>query len=78
MKKLISDTLSEPTNKSILNSQVKQEYLKYIFRKHTINFSEKLAKWTNKKIADLETKLKHFEKHENYDNIDFIKSVNNN
>ena len=54
MKKLISDTLSEPTNKSILNSQVKQEYLKYIFRKHTINFSEKLAKRTNKKIADLE------------------------
>ena len=35
-------------------------------------FSKKLAKNTNKIIADLETSLKHFEKHENYvDNIDY-------
>ena len=44
----------------------------YNIRMHTINFSKKLAKNTYK-IADLETKLKHFEKHyENYvDNIDY-------
>ena len=48
-------------------------YLKYLIRKYTINFSKKLAKNTNKKIVDLERKLKHFEKHyENYvDNIDY-------
>ena len=47
--------------------------MKYNIRKYTINFSKKLAKNTNKKIVDLETKLKHFEKHyENYvDNIDY-------
>ena len=47
--------------------------MKYHIRKYTINFSKKLAKSTNKKIADLETKLKHFEKHYgNYvDNIDY-------
>ena len=47
--------------------------MKYHIRKYTINFSKKLAKNTNKKIVDLETKLKHFEKHyENYvDNIDY-------
>ena len=38
-----------------------------------MNFFKKLAKNTNKKIVDLETKLQHFEKHyENYvDNIDY-------
>ena len=67
MKKFISDTLNELFNENILDDQVKWEYLKYNIRKYTINFSEKLAKNTNKKIADLETKLKHFEKHyENY------------
>ena len=47
--------------------------LQYNIRKYTTKFSKKLAKNTNKKIADLETKLKHFEKHyENYvDNIDY-------
>ena len=41
--------------------------------KYNISFSRKLAKNTNKKTSDLETKLKHFEKHcENYvDNIDY-------
>ena len=39
------------------------EYLKYNIRKYTIRFSKNLAKNTNKKIADLETNLKHFEKH---------------
>ena len=35
-----------------------------------LNFLKKLAK--NKEIADLGTKRKHFEKHENYfDNIDY-------
>ena len=38
-----------------------------------MNFFKKLAKNTNKKIVDLETKLQHFEKHyENYvDNTDY-------
>ena len=47
--------------------------MKYNIGKFTINFSKKLAKNTNKKITDLETKLKHFEKHyENYaDNIGY-------
>ena len=47
--------------------------MKYHIRKYIINFSKKLAKNTNKKIADLEAKLKHFEKHyENYiDNKDY-------
>ena len=41
-------------------------------RKLTINFSKKLAKNTNKRIAVLEAKLKHFKKHENYvNNIDY-------
>ena len=46
------------------------ECLKYNIRKYTIKFSKKLAKNTNKIIADVETKLKHFEKHENY--VDYI------
>ena len=46
--------------------------MKYNIRKYTIKFSKELAKNTNKIIADLETKLKHFEKHGNYvDNIDY-------
>ena len=46
--------------------------MKYSIRKYTIKFSKELAKNTNKTIDDLETKLKHYEKHENYvDNIDF-------
>ena len=62
MKKIISDTLNELFNEDILDDQVKQEYLKYNIRTQTINFSKELAKNTNKKIADLETKLKPFEK----------------
>ena len=79
MKKLISDTLHGFFNENILDNQVKWEYLKYSIRKYTINISKKLTKKTNKIIADLETKLKHFEKHyENYvDNIDY-KSLSNN
>ena len=47
--------------------------MKYNIRKYTIKFSKKLAKNANKKIADFETRLKHFEKHyENYvDKIDY-------
>ena len=73
MKKFISDTLNELFNESILGDQVKWEYLKYNIRKYTINFAKNLAKNANKKIADLQTKLKHIEKHyENYvDNIDY-------
>ena len=73
MKKFISDTLNELFNENILDDQVNWEYLKYNFRKYTINFSKKLAKNTNKNIVDLETKLMHFEKsYENYvDNIDY-------
>ena len=55
MKKFISDTFNELFNENILDDQVKLEYLKYNIRKYTINFSEKLAKDANKKIADLET-----------------------
>ena len=55
-------------NKNILDDQVKWGYLKYHIRKYTISLSKKLAKNKNKKIADLETKLKH----ENYvDDIDY-------
>ena len=73
MKKFISDTLNELFNENILDDQVKWEYLKYNIRKYNINFSKKLVKSTSKKIVDLDTKLKHFEKHyENYvDNIDY-------
>ena len=68
MKKFISDILNKLFNKNILDDQVKWGYLKYHIRKYTISFSKKLAKNKNKKIADLETKLKH----ENYvDNIDY-------
>ena len=47
--------------------------MKHSIRKCTIHFSKKLAKNANKIITDLETKIKHFEKHyENYaDNIDY-------
>ena len=47
--------------------------MKYSIRKFTINLSKKLVKNTNKKIVNLETKLKHFEKrYENYvGNIDY-------
>ena len=67
------DTLNELFNKSVLDDERKWEYLKYNIRKYTINFSKTLAINKSKKIVDLETKLKHFEKHyENYvDNIDF-------
>ena len=72
MKKIILDTLNELFNENILDDQVKWEYLKYNIRKYTIKFSKELAKNTNKTIDDLETKLKHYEKHENYvDNIDY-------
>ena len=73
MKKFISDTLNELINENISDDKVKWEYLKYNIRKYTMNFFKKLAKNTNKKIVDLETKLQHFEKHyENYvDNIDY-------
>ena len=44
----------------------------YNIREYTIKFSKKLAKNTNKKIAGIETKLKHFENLESYvDNIDY-------
>ena len=61
---------------SILDDQVKWEYLKYNIRKYTNNFSKKLAKSTNKKTDDLETKIEKY--YENYvDNIDY-KVVSNN
>ena len=69
--------MNELFNENILDDHVKWEYLKDIVRKYTINFSKKLAKNTNKKIADLKAKLKHFKKHKNYvDNI--MKYVSNN
>ena len=72
MKKFILDTLNELFSENILDVQVKWEYLKCNIRKYTIKFSKELAKNTNKIIADLETKLNHFEKHKNYvDNIDY-------
>ena len=72
MKKIILDTLNELFTENILDDQVKWEYLKYNIRKYTIKFSKELAKNTNKTIHDLETKLKLYEKPENYvDNIDY-------
>ena len=72
MKKIILDTLNELFNENILDDQVIWEYLKYNIRKYTIKFSKELAKSTNKITTDLETKLKHFEKLENYvDNLDY-------
>ena len=72
MKKFILNTLNELFNENILDDQVKREYLKYRIRKYTIKFSKELAKNTNKTIADLETKLKDYGKHENYvDSIDY-------
>ena len=62
-KKLILDTLNKLFNENILENQVEWEYLKYNIRKYRSNFSKKLAKNRNKKIAKLETKLKHFKKH---------------
>ena len=71
-KKIILDTLNKLFNENILDDQVLWEYMKGNIRKYTIKFSKELAKNTNKIIADLETKLKHYEKHENYvDNIDY-------
>ena len=70
--KISLDTLNELFNENILDDQVLWEYMKDNIRKYTIKFSKELAKNTNKTIADLETKLKHYEKHENYvDNIDY-------
>ena len=63
MKKFISVTLNELFNKIVLDDQVKWEYLKYHIKRYAINFSKILAKNRNIKTADLETKLKHFEKH---------------
>ena len=72
IKKFILDNLNELFNENILDDQVNWEYLKYNIRKYTIKFSKELAKITNKTIDDLETKLKHYGKHENYvDNIDY-------
>ena len=74
MKKYISDTLNELFNENILDDQIKWEYFKYNIRNYAINFSKKITKNTNKKSVDLESKLKHFERHyENYvDKIDYI------
>ena len=70
-KKNFLDTLNELFTENILDDQVKWKYLKYNIRKHTIKFSKELDKNTNK-IDDLETELKHYEKHENcVDNIDY-------
>ena len=44
MKKFISDTLNELFKESILDNQVKWEYLKYSIGKDTINFSKKPTK----------------------------------
>ena len=60
MKKFISDTLNELFIENIVDNQVKWEYLKCHIRKYTIHFSKKLAENTNKRIANLETKLKHY------------------
>ena len=57
MKKVFLDTLNEVFIENILDDQVKWEYLKNNIRKYNIIFSKKLAKNTNKIIADLETKL---------------------
>ena len=44
----------------------------YNIREYAIKFSKKLAKNTNKNIAGLETKLKHFENLKSYaDKIDY-------
>ena len=48
--------------------------MKYNIRKYTINFFKKLAKNTNKKIADLEAIHKHFEKYENYV-LNYVKNI---
>ena len=56
MKKKLLDILNELFNENILDNQVKWEYLKYDIRKHTIKFSEKLAKNTNKKNYWLKSK----------------------
>ena len=63
MKKLISNTLNELINKKILDDLLKWEYSKCSIRKYAVD----------KIVADLETKLEHFEKHyEDYiNNIDF-------
>ena len=58
MEERILDTLNELFTENLLDDQVKWEYLKCNIRKYTINFFKKLANNTNKKIADLETKLK--------------------
>ena len=73
IKKFISDTLNKLFNENVLDDQVRWGCLKCNIRKYTNNFSKKLAKNRNKKIVDLETKLKHFEKYyENYvDNTDY-------
>ena len=72
MKNFILDALNELFNGNTLDDQEKWEYLKQNIRKDTIKFHKKPAKNKNKIIADLETKLKHFEKHENHvDNIDY-------
>ena len=57
MKKVFLDTLNEVFIENILDDQVKWEYLKNNIRKYNIKFSKKLAKNTNKIIADSETKL---------------------
>ena len=42
------------------------------YQKIQIKFSKEPAKNANKTMDDLETKLKYYEKHENYvDNIDY-------
>ena len=72
MKKFILDTLYKLFNENIFDDHVKWEYLKYNIRRYNIKFSKELAKNANKAIADLEIKLIHYEKHENYvDNIDY-------
>ena len=57
MQKLILDTLNELLNENNLDVLVKGKCLKCNNRKNTINFSKKVEKRANKKVADLEAKL---------------------
>ena len=57
MQKLILDTLNELLNENNLDVLVKGKCLKCNIRKYTINFSKKVEKRANKKVADLEAKL---------------------
>ena len=78
IKKFILNTLNELFNESILDDQVKWEYLKYNVRKYAIKFSKRLAENTNKILLTQKQNISILKNMKIMLTAQIIKSVSNN